>query len=166
LGKDPPADRQEVVKNYKAALRLEGDARRGATVFAKNCLGCHALQGQGHLVGPDLSGVGSRLPAALLEDILDPDKVVAPDYLSYVLVTTGGQVLSGLIANETATAVKLRRGEGAEDVVLRTEIQDLRASGQSLMPAGLEQSVGLQDMADLLAFLRRPVPLAGGAGQP
>jgi putative heme-binding domain-containing protein len=73
-----------------------------------------------------------------------------------VLITTRGQVLTGLVAAETATAVKLRRAEGAEDTVLRTEIQELRASGKSLMPEGLEQSLSLQDMADLLAFLQRP----------
>src|SRR5262249_42517304 len=133
--------------------------QRGAAVFAKNCLVCHQMQGQGHRVGPDLTGVAGRPRAALLEDILDPSKEVAPDFLNFVVITTRGQVLTGLVTAETATAVKLRRAEGAEDTVLRAEIQELRASGKSLMPEGLEQSLSVQDVADLLEFLQRPTPL-------
>ena len=96
---------------------------------------------------------------ALMSDILDPGKEIAPDFVSYILVTRRGQLLSGLLAAETATTVKLRRAEGAEDTVLRSEIQELRPSGQSLMPEGLEQGLGVQDLADLLEFLRTPVPL-------
>jgi hypothetical protein len=55
----------------------------------------------------------------------------------------------------------LRRNEGAEEAVLRREIDELRASGKPLMPEGFEQALTLRDMADLLSFLRRPVPLSG-----
>src|SRR5262249_15411387 len=106
-----------------------------------------------------LSGVASRPREALLVDILDPSKEIAPDYANYVLVTQRGQVLTGLLVAETATTVKLRRAEGAEDTVPRSQIQELRASGQSLMPEGLEQALGVQDVADLLEFLQKPVPL-------
>ena len=161
LQKYQTADRHAVVQKYQEALRLEGDARRGAAVFAKHCLACHQMQGQGYRVGPDLSGVGSRPSAALLEDILDPSKEVSPDFFNYTLITKGGQILSGLIISETATSVRLRRNEGVEDVVLRREIDELRVSGKSLMPEGFEQAITLRDMADLLHFLHRPVPLSG-----
>lgn len=159
LLKHQAADRREVVQKYQEALRLGGDARRGSAVFTKNCLACHQMQGQGYRVGPDLSGIASRPAAALLEDILDPNKEVAPDFINYMLITKGGQLLSGLLVSETATSVRLRRGEGAEDAVLRREIDELRASGKSLMPEGFEQTITPQDMADLLHFLRKPVPL-------
>ena len=51
--------------------------------------------------------------------------------------------------------MKLRRAEGVEDTLLRSEIEELRSTGQSLMPEGLEQNINLQEMADLIAFLRR-----------
>jgi putative heme-binding domain-containing protein len=140
-----------------ASLTTRGDERRGAEVFAKTCQTCHQRQRQGNRVGPDLSGIGSRPPEALLNDVLDPSREVAPDYLNWLLVTKRGQVLSGLIAEETATSIRLRRAEGSEDTVLRSEIEELRASGQSLMPEGLEHTLSVQDVADLLAFLRQPV---------
>jgi hypothetical protein len=60
LTRAAPADRSTIVARYQAALRLTGDAGRGAALFAKNCHTCHQHQGQGHRVGPDLSGFAGR----------------------------------------------------------------------------------------------------------
>jgi hypothetical protein len=62
-------------------------------------------------------------------------------------------LVTGLIASETASAVTLRRQEGKEDVVLRSDIEEMTASGQSFMPEGLEKDLSLRDVADLIAFL-------------
>ena len=134
---------------------LSGDARRGEAVFSKNCQTCHQHQGHGHRVGPDLSGIAGRGPDALLSDILDPNRNIEPDFVVLAASTRRGQVLSGLLAEETATTVKLRLAEGVEDTLLRSEIEQLRSTGQSLMPEGLEKTIGPQDMADLIAFLRK-----------
>jgi putative membrane-bound dehydrogenase-like protein len=154
LAKFAPPQRSEALTRYQAALELAADERRGAAVFVRNCQTCHQRQGQGHRVGPDLSGIAGRAPDALLIDVLDPNREVAPDYMTLSLATHRGQVVSGLLAEETATTLKLRRAEGIEETILRSEIDVLRSSGRSLMPEGLEQSVSLQEMADLIAFLR------------
>ena len=60
LARYAPPDGGEVLRTYRAVLALVGDARRGADLFAKDCQTCHQRQGQGHRVGPDLSGVGGR----------------------------------------------------------------------------------------------------------
>jgi putative membrane-bound dehydrogenase-like protein len=155
LARSAPPQRAAVLARYQAALRLDGDARRGEALFGRHCLGCHVHRGQGHRVGPDLSGIAGRAPEALLVDILDPNRDVEPDYVTLAAATRRGQVLAGLLAEETATTVKLRRAEGAEETLLRSELDELRPTGQSLMPEGLEQSLSLQDLADLIAFLRR-----------
>ena len=155
LAKFAPPQRSEALARYQAALKLVGDERRGAAVFARNCQTCHQRQGQGHRVGPDLSGIAGRAPDALLIDILDPNREVAPDFVTLSLATTRGQVVSGLLVEETATTLKLRRAEGVEETILRSEIDELRSTGRSLMPEGLEQSISLQEMADLIAFLRQ-----------
>ena len=156
LAKSVPPPRSEVLGKYKAALSLPGDARRGAELFAKNCQTCHMHQNRGHRVGPDLSGIASRPPSALLNDILDPNRDLSPDYVNFLLATKSGQVSSGLLVEETSASLKLRRAEGTEETVLRSEVDELRSSGLSLMPEGLERTLGIQDMADLLAFLRQP----------
>ena len=59
-----------------------------------------------------------------------------------------------MIAAETATSVTLRRGDGAEDTILRTRIAEMTSTGLSLMPEGFEKTISKPEMADLLAFLR------------
>jgi putative membrane-bound dehydrogenase-like protein len=151
------ADRGEVLRTYQAALELPGSPTRGATVFEANCLTCHQRGDKGHRVGPDLSSVAGRAKETLLSDILDPNREVAPDHMNFMVVTKDGQVLGGLIAEETPAGVKLRRAEGVEEVVPRSEIAELRATGQSLMPVGLETALSVQDVADLIELLRQGV---------
>lgn len=153
-------DRDAVVMTYQPTLTLNGDSEKGAVLFGKDCLGCHQMKGKGARVGPDLSGIASRPKAALLVDILNPSKEVSPDFLSYVVVTKQGQIFSGLLSSDTATAVRIRRIQEAEDTVLRTEIEELRPANKSIMPEGFEQKFTPQDLAHLLEFLQRPVPLS------
>jgi putative heme-binding domain-containing protein len=70
------------------------------------------------------------------------------------VTTKKGQTLSGLIAAETASSVTLRRGERAEDVLLRNQIEEIQATAKSLMPEGLETQLSKQDIADLIGYLQ------------
>jgi putative heme-binding domain-containing protein len=151
-----PADRLRVLQQYAGAPALAGDRIHGGRLVAQHCLACHQIQGRGRRLGPDLSGIGSQPKEQLLVSLLDPSRQVSPDYLAYTLVTTDGQVLSGLVANETPHSVTLRRAEGADEIIPRENIDALKASGKSLMPDGFEQKLSPQDVADLLDFLRRP----------
>ena len=151
--------RDTVVAAHQSTLDLPGDSVKGAALFSKDCLGCHQMKGQGARVGPDLSGIASRPKAALLVDILHPSKEVSPDFVNYVVVTKQGQIFTGLLASDTAAAVRLRRNLGAEDTILRSEIEELRPDVKSIMPEGFEQKMTPQDLANLLEFLQRPTPL-------
>ena len=71
-----------------------------------------------------------------------------------ILLTIWLVVLTGILAAETATSITLRQQGGKEAVIARSEIDELRSSGQSLMPEGLERNIPPQDMADLLMFIK------------
>jgi putative heme-binding domain-containing protein len=75
-------------------------------------------------------------------------------YLNYILATKDDQEFSGIIINETATSVTIRRTGGNEDAVLRKNIQSLTSSALSLMPDGLESVINEQQMADLIQYLQ------------
>lgn len=160
--RQPPApasanpDRQRVMENFAPALKLTGDRGRGAASFARLCLACHYLQGHGQRVGPDLSGISSRPAEALLIDLLDPSRQVAPDYVTYEAVTTDGEASIGLLASETETRVTLRHAGAPDQTIARNRLQSLKPTGKSLMPDGLENGLSHQDVADLLEFLRHP----------
>jgi putative membrane-bound dehydrogenase-like protein len=153
------SDRDAAVAKYQPVLDLVGEAKAGAALFARHCLTCHQMQGKGAHVGPDLSGIASRAKLALLEDILNPGKEVSPDFVNYVVVTKQGKVFTGLLAADTPTLVRLRGQQGAEETILRSDIEEVRPNHQSLMPEGFEQALNLQDVAHLLEFLQHPVPL-------
>ncbi|WP_437229247.1 PVC-type heme-binding CxxCH protein [Planctomicrobium sp. SH661] len=147
-------DRQLVLEQYQPALNLSGDRQRGHQVYLKNCAMCHRLGNEGFQVGPDLVSVQNKIPADLLTAILDPNRESQLNFLSFTIATQSGQVHSGIIAAETAGSVTLRRAEAKEDVILRSQIDELISSGQSLMPEGLEKQLSQQDVADVIEFIR------------
>lgn len=149
------AGREEIVKSYQKALELTGKPEVGRELFQKNCSTCHRSEGRGPLVGPELSGLATKTPAQLLVDILDPNREVLPNFISYIAVTKDGEVRTGLLAAESDGAITLRRAEGVTETLLRAEIEELRVTGRSLMPEGFEQNLSPQDLANLIAYLRR-----------
>jgi putative membrane-bound dehydrogenase-like protein len=153
LSKTQTTQRGEVLTQYRAALDLEGDVARGKAAFAKTCAKCHRLEGAGFEIGPNLAAMQNRGPEAILTNVIDPNREVNPQYVNYVLATQDGRTFSGTMAAETATSVTLRRAENAQDTVLRIDIEELRSTGQSLMPEGMEKEVDVQTMADLIAYL-------------
>lgn len=151
-----PAPREVVLTRYRAALDTPGDAAQGRQLFRRHCAVCHVVRGVGARVGPDLSGVAQRTKEALLIDLLDPSRQMSPDYLAYTVVTSAGQVFTGLLGSETAATIVLRRAEGAEDVIARAQVEELAATGKSLMPEGFEQTLSVEEVAHVLEFLTRP----------
>ncbi len=148
-----PASREDVVKQFEAALTLAGAAGRALTNFQARCASCHRLGGEGYAVGPDLETVRATGRDKMLTAILDPNRDVQPNYQAYEIETREDESLLGLVAAETATAVTLRRAYGEQTVIPRTEIVRMQGRGVSLMPEGLEAGLTAQDLADLLELI-------------
>lgn len=147
--------REVVTSAYQTALELQPDAAQGAAVFEKACAQCHLMQGKGGIAfGPDLAGIRNRTKAAILRDILEPNRSIADGYELWMLEKRDGSMVAGIIAAESPNAVTLRDLAGTEHVVARAEIKSLIAQENSGMPEGLESQVNEQEMADLLAFLK------------
>jgi putative membrane-bound dehydrogenase-like protein len=153
-------DRAQVVASFRQSLALQGDQAQGRKVFSKTCATCHQADGLGIDVGPNLATVTNRSPEDLLVHILDPNREVAPNFVNYTVATQSGRVHSGIIAEESATALVLKRAEGASDVIPRDQIEAVSSTGISLMPEGLEKGLAVQDFADLIAFVRSIRPAA------
>jgi putative membrane-bound dehydrogenase-like protein len=149
-----PAERKTVLARYQESLKLKGDPQRGKEIFKANCATCHRVAGIGTDVGPDIGDTRTKTLEALLTDILNPNQAIDNNYVNYVLTTKSGKIITGAIAAETAASVTLRRAEGQADVVLREDIDEIASSGVSLMPEGLEKTITVPQMADLLAFLK------------
>jgi len=149
-----PADRRQVLADYQACLQLAGDPARGREVFRRNCANCHRIGELGVNVAPDISDSRTKQPAQILADVLQPNRAIDNNFVSYSIATIDGRLLTGVIANETATSITLRQPEGKEATLLRDEVEEMRSNGVSLMPEGLEKEIPLQAMADVIAFIK------------
>ncbi|HXA06465.1 MAG TPA: PVC-type heme-binding CxxCH protein [Bryobacteraceae bacterium] len=147
------SDREKVVKRYEAAFDRTADAARGREVFKSICVKCHRFAGLGVQVGPDLATVQNQPKQALLEDILMPNKTIAQGFEAYVVETTGG-TLDGVLGPQTPTTIALRHEDGKEDIIQRKDIKQMYVTNLSAMPGDLEKRIDLQQMADLLEFLK------------
>ena len=153
LGNDRRPNRDAVLAAFQPALALAGDRNLGKAVFVKVCAACHRAEGAGTEVGPNLATVVGRSPADLLVHILDPNREVASNFVNYVVATVDGRILTGLVADESADAVTLRRAGGLTDVLPRDRIESIASTGLSLMPEGLEVGLEPRDFANLIAYL-------------
>jgi putative heme-binding domain-containing protein len=109
-------------------------------------------------VGPDLTPLTTRPADYWLTQILDPNRAVEDRYREYLVLTTDGRQLQGLLAEETGAGLTLLAPEGKQYHLSRDQIEQLRSSGKSLMPEGIERDLPPQEMADLVAFLRASSP--------
>jgi putative membrane-bound dehydrogenase-like protein len=168
-----PPDRAQAIAKFQASLALKADARHGKEVFRKNCSTCHRIDDVGVDVGPSIGDARTKTPPQLLVDILQPSKAIDNNFVSYSLVTTEGNSYTGLVMAETPTSITLKMPEGKTLALLRSNIEELRSNGISLMPEGLERTMTLQDMADVISFIKNwrylsgNIPLgAAGEGVP
>jgi putative membrane-bound dehydrogenase-like protein len=138
--------------------KLPADVRRGQRVFhsAKaNCVACHKIGYVGGIVGPDLTRIGSiRSERDLLEAIVFPSASFVRSYESVRVITTEERVLNGIIVRDNPDEIVLVLDADKQERLSRREIASIAPSPVSIMPAGLEQQLTRQELADLLAFLK------------
>lgn len=149
----PPASRESVIAAFRPALSLTGNPSRGHELYARRCISCHRAGTEGSAVGPDFTTVKNAGKEKLLLNILDPNREVAPQYLSFLIETKDGQSVLGIVASDQPAGITIRQAFGRETVMSRAQIRRMSSQGQSLMPEGLEEKLTPQDLADLISFV-------------
>jgi putative heme-binding domain-containing protein len=148
------AKRQDIIVAYRQAFELRGDVAKGRVVFERACASCHRKDKLGNEVGPNMATVAEHTNEKLLVNILDPNADIQPGFQAYNVLLESGEVLTGLLVGETANSVSIKSAKGITQTVSRLEIEQLRNSNLSLMPEGLESILTMQDLADVISFLR------------
>jgi putative membrane-bound dehydrogenase-like protein len=139
-----------------AALLSGGSMVRGRTVALQHetaqCTRCHTLGQSKAEVGPNLTGVASRLPREqLLQSLIDPSARLAPGYGQVSLKLKNGRTLQGTLREETATTIAV---EDATRGLQRVPLSDVasRTNGQSAMPK-MDLLLTPDQIRDVVAFL-------------
>jgi putative heme-binding domain-containing protein len=137
-----------------------GNARAGHELFKKHCATCHKLYNEGESTGPDLTHANRKDRDYLLVSIVDPSAVIRKEYLAYVVQTTDGRTLTGIIALETPAAVTLVDAKNQRTTLNRSRIESIQESPVSLMPETLLKELKPQELRDLFSYLQsdKPVP--------
>jgi putative heme-binding domain-containing protein len=149
-------DRMKVYERLRGTvLTRTANQANGERVFAAHCATCHTVAGTGAQVGPDLSGIRNQPADAILLHALVPDYEIAAGYQSYNVATRDGRTLFGRLESEAPNSVTLRDGASQSHVILRSDVVSMKASPVSLMPNELERAMSEQELADLIAYLKR-----------
>ncbi len=157
-------DRLAMIADYKRRLTddvlASANRSRGRAVFAKTCGTCHTLFDAGGRIGPELTGAQRDNLDYVLSNVLDPSAVMANEYRMQLIQTADGRVLSGIVKAEDDTGVTLQTAIEAV-VIPKDEIDLRRTTPNSMMPEGLLAKLPLEDVRDLVAYLRssKQVPL-------
>ncbi|HZU38799.1 MAG TPA: c-type cytochrome, partial [Gemmataceae bacterium] len=150
-----PGQKRARIASINHMLDLgKGNPTRGKAIFEKTCAVCHTLFGQGNKVGPDLTGVDRRDRNFLITSIVDPSAAIRKEYVAYVIATSNGRVLTGLVAESTPKTITLLDAKNERILIPREQIEEMKASAQSLMPEKLLDPFDDQQICDLFSYLQ------------
>ncbi len=150
--KGPEAkEKDALIAKFTPEVVKPGNLENGKKLYTANCAGCHIYKTEGRNLAPNLTGMGAHGPVDLLIHIVDPNRLVEPNFVSTLIETKDEQTYDGIIDRENASEVVLRNATA--DFTLRTaDIKSRSSTGRSLMPEGFDQ-LGAEGLRDLLAYL-------------
>ena len=147
---------QDLVRRMVAAGR-KGDRARGEILFDSaraGCIACHKIGNQGGMIGPELSAVGSGVPAdRIVTEVLWPTRQVKGGYALSRITMRDGRVLQGYLQESRDKKLLLLRdfaGAGMHEI--EAEIVTKEEPIGSLMPP-TAQSLSRDELSDLFAYL-------------
>lgn len=163
---DSPPPSQEDVAKIAAQVSAKGDAARGEKIFRRadlSCLKCHSVAQAGGTVGPDLSAVGTISPVDyIVNSILNPSLAIKEQFVTRRVLTTDGEIFTGIQIDRDDQRLRLRDAAGKEITIPVANI-DQEGEGLSLMPQGLTKFLTHEELLDLAKFiseLGKPGPYA------
>ena len=166
----PAPDEPPFVKNW-VLEELAADAdmtsqratrqsvERGMLAFLKaGCIQCHPIGGEGAHTGPDLTKVALKYKGRkLLKQILEPSSEVTEEFLSWLVVTSDGRVVTGLIVDDDGKTLSVLPDAAAPETIVRVAKKNVNKkslSKVSSMPLETVSMLTREEVLDLLTYLQ------------
>lgn len=128
----------------------------GKVLFQNLCALCHAMQGTGSKVGPDLTNLIYRDYDSVLRDIREPNAAINPEHVAYTVTKKSSEEITAVLSGESKGVVSLAMPAGQVIEIPRTEIAAMKQLPISMMPAGLDQALTAEQRRDLMSYLLMP----------
>lgn len=153
--------REWTLDELSAAARTDlkqRDFENGQRMFAATgCYACHRFGDQGGMTGPDLTSAGRRYsPHDLLDQVINPSKVINEQFSSVKVITENGLVHTGVVVNLNGDSMTLNTdltNPNQRVRIDRKQIEEMMVSDVSAMPTGLFNRMTKDEILDLIAFL-------------
>jgi putative heme-binding domain-containing protein len=162
----PKPPTPDEVRRLADEVLAKGDASRGERVFRRadlGCIKCHAINRAGGNIGPDLGPIGGTSPLDyIITSILDPSASIKEEYLTKTVVTTAGQLVTGIVVERGKNHLVLKEATGKRTRIPTADIEE-ETAGKSLMPEGITRILTKGELLDLIRFvgeLGKPGPFA------
>jgi putative heme-binding domain-containing protein len=141
--------------SFDAKGLMVGNAERGRELFAGagNCASCHAVNGKGPRVAPDLGDIGTLRTAELLHrTLLDPTGAMLPANRPVHVVTKDGKAINGRRLNEDTYTVQLIDEQERLVSLTKADLREFTVLKTTPMPS-YKDKFSAQELADLEAYL-------------
>jgi putative heme-binding domain-containing protein len=121
-------------------------------------MSCHHENEEHSAFGPHLGDLAKRFQGAeLLRHTLEPSREIHGDYHTYVFVMKDGRVIVGFVVKQDAREIHVVANPTISEeksILQKKDIEARRIYTRSMMPEGLLDSLGRQDILDMLAFIQ------------
>ncbi len=137
------------------SVKERGDASRGEQLYLRlsSCASCHTINGKGGHIGPNLSALGRGLsPEEIAIEVLWPSQNIKEGYSRVTAETATGEIIQGIKLAEDADNIQIKTATSGNVSVSKKSLKHFEEEG-SLMPAGLLDGVGKEELADLIKYL-------------
>ena len=128
---------------------------------AARCATCHSMQGEGGIIGPNLTQLGTRFSAEdMITAIVKPDEAISDQYASTVFYLKNGQTVVGRLNQQDEEKYYVSQNPFAPDVIReipKAKVTETKQAAVSSMPPGLINPLNENELRDLIAYL-----MAGG----
>lgn len=132
---------------------VKGKAMYSATL----CLSCHTMQGEGGIIGPDLTQLGTRFsPKDILESTINPNDVISEQYHSTIFELKAGGSVVGRLTDEDETNYYVSQNPFAPETirtVAKSTVASTKNSDVSIMLPGMINRLNEEELKDLMAYL-------------
>ena len=156
VGPGTPEEKLATMRRFSNDLRAAaGDPVHGKVLFAKHCGVCHQLHGEGNKIGPDLTTANRKDRTAMLGNVVDPSAVIRREYINYVMETSSGRILTGLLAEQDAASVTILDAQNKRTRIQRDDIEELQEAEVSLMPEKILEGLTPQQLRDLFSYIEK-----------
>src|SRR5437667_1833473 len=140
-----------LIARFRPEVQRPGNVENGHKLFLANCASCHIYKEEGRNLAPNLTGMGAHGAGELLVHIVDPNRLVEPNFVSASIETKDDLNYDGIIERENNLEALLRNATG-DFTIRKDNIKSRNSTSRSLMPEGFE-ALGAGGLRDLLAYI-------------